>query len=485
MIFGVFQAICSLLFIICWDYYEFSRLNQGKSPFYAACAGLNENLSPTLAKPPKDGDTAAQISKTIGFSGAIMDQFGTVTTPANLGFDEERLDRIPEFFSTYLDSKKFSGLSTLIARGDEIAHFSCQGVQDWDTGAPITPDTIFRIYSMTKPITSVVIMQLFEEGKLRLEHELHRYIPAFKDTQVWESGTWDDYTTKPAERPILIRDLLSHTSGLTYDFMMQHPVDKLYRKNGLAGARAEGLSAKEFVDRAAELPLLFSPGTGWNYSISTDVLGRVIEVIEGEPLDKVFKRRIFDPLGMVDTDFHITEDKLDRFATCYDKYTGTVRVQDKPETSPYLTGKDFLSGGGGLVSTMRDYLIFCRMVAKGGIHNGVRILSPRTVDLMRVNHLEGDKTMLEMGDSAFTEVGLNGTGFGLGFSVLMDQAAAMTTTPVGTYSWGGAASTFFWIDPVEDIVGLSMTQLMPSSTYPIRAQLQQLTYAALMDSNEK
>lgn len=412
-----------------------------------------------------------------------MDQFGTVTTPENLGFDEGRLDRIPAYFQSYIDNKKLAGMSNLIARGDEVAHFSCIGVKDWDTGAPITPDTIFRIYSMTKPITSTVIMMLFEEGKLRLEHELFRYIPAFKDVQVFDGGTWDDYKTKPADRPILIRDLLTHTSGLTYDFMMQNAVDKMYRRNGLAGARATGMTNEEFVNTAATMPLLFSPGTGWNYSISTDVLGRVIEVIEGEPLDKVFKRRIFDPLGMTDTDFHVAKDKVDRFATCYENYTGTVNVQDKPETSPYVHGKDFLSGGGGLASTMKDYLTFCRMIAKGGTHNGVRILSPRTVDLMRTNHLPDNKTMLDMGDSAFTEVGLNGTGFGLGFSVILDQAAAMTTTPAGTYSWGGAASTYFWIDPVEDITAVSMTQLMPSSTYPIRAQLQQLTYAALMESN--
>jgi CubicO group peptidase (beta-lactamase class C family) len=402
----------------------------------------------------------------------------------DVGLISERLAEIPKYMQAYIDSGKLAGVTTLVARRGEIAHFECIGVKDKDTKAPMTHDTIFRIYSMTKPITSTALMMLHEEGKFLLNHPVSRYIPSFKKLKVWAGGTQEAYDTKPCEREMTIRDLLTHTSGLTYGFMMAHPVDAMYRAAGIDGANTVGMTLEEFVEKLSDIPLLFSPGTEWSYSVATDVCGRLVEILSGMSLDKFFETRIFKPLGMVDTAFHVPADKLPRFASNYFKNPVTRKegLMDKGDaTSTYAKPPSFLSGGGGLVSTMSDYWRFCQMLVNGGEFNGARIVSRKTVEFMRLNHLPGDKTMAEMSSSAFSELASEGTGFGLGFAVTLDPAELQQIGSVGNFSWGGAASTYFWIDPEEDMVAILMTQLYPSSTYPLRPQLAQLVYAAIGD----
>ena len=404
-------------------------------------------------------------------------------TPEEVGFSSERLARIPAFFQDYLDRKKVSGMSFLIARGGKIAYQHNMGVKDFDSGSPIDNDTIFRIYSMSKPITSVALMMLYEEGKFRLDHDVSRYIPEFADLAVYEQGGINDYTTKPLDRPMQVRDLLTHTSGLTYGFMFQNTVDRLYRKGAINDAKSSKMTLEQYCIELAKLPLVFSPGSGWNYSVSTDVCGRLVEVLSGMSLEAFFHSRIFEPLGMVDTGFDIAPDKVERLASCYqrDPKTRQASLQDSGSDSSYLGKKTFFSGGGGLLSTIGDYYRFCQMLANGGEYMGARLLSPTTVDYMRINHLPGNKTMGEMGDSLFSENNMDGSGFGLGFSMVLDPVAVAAVGAAGIYSWGGAASTYFWIDPEQDLLAIFMTQLMPSDAYPMRPQLQQLTYAAIID----
>ena len=407
-----------------------------------------------------------------------------IIKPRDLGFDPKRLDRIPEFFSSYVDQGKLPGLAMLVARHGEVAHFSWQGQRYREEELPVEPDTIFRIYSMTKPICSLALMMLHEEGRFELTHEVSRYLPEFKDVAVWDGGSVEEFKTRPAAREITVRDLLTHTSGLTYGFMQVHPVDALYRKAGLNGGFTDKISLAESMTRLAEIPLLFSPGEAWSYSLATDVCGRLVEVLSGETLDVFLENRIFKPLGMVDTGFHVPEEKWSRFAANYEKnpQTKEVRLIDKPDASSiYAAPRAYLSGGGGLVSTISDYYRFCQMCLNGGELEGTRLVSRKTLALMTMNHLPGQQTMKEMDKSAFSETGMDGMGFGLGFSVLVNEADAQATGSLGNYSWGGAASTYFWIDPVEKITAILMTQLMPSRAYPLRPQLQQLVYAALAD----
>lgn len=403
--------------------------------------------------------------------------------PEDVGFCAERLDRIPQYFKSYIDRKKLPGTSLLISRRGKVALRSIQGVMDWDSGEPIKEDTIFRIYSMSKPITSVGLMMLYEEGAFRLEHEVSRYIPGFGDVKVFDGGTADDYKTRALDHPINIRDLMTHTSGLTYGFIADGPVEKLYRRAGLGGARDSEMTLAEFIDELVKQPLVFSPGTSWRYSVATDVCGRLIEILSGQSLDVFFEERIFKPLGMSDTGFTVPKEKIDRFASCYerDPMTKKISLQDSPATSPYLSGQAFLSGGGGLVSTMDDYARFCQMLLNGGELDGTRLLSPITLDFMTENHLPDNQTMQDMGDDSFSETRADGSGFGLGFSVVLDTVAAAAPGSIGAFSWGGMASTFFWIDPQEDLFAIIMTQMIPSTSYPIRPQLQQLTYAAIVD----
>lgn len=405
---------------------------------------------------------------------------GNQISADDLGVSEERLARIPEYFQSYLDKKKLPCLATLVSVGGHVVHENWRGVKDWDTGEPVTPDTIFRIYSMTKPITSVAAMMLFEEGKLRLDHEVYRYIPSFKDVKVWDGGTADAPEVRDPDRAILVRDLFTHTSGITYGFMMAHPVDEMYRREDIGNLNE---SLETFCDRLARIPLVFSPGEKFNYGHSTDVLGRVVEIASGMPLDTFFEQRIFKPLGMVDTGFFVPSENLNRLMACYqrDPLTGKITREDEggAASKNYAARPNYLSGGGGLVSTMSDYHRFCQMLLNYGELDGVRLLASKTMEFMLQNHLPENKTMREMGDELFSETRMDGSGFGLGWSVLMSPVDAMQPGSAGQFSWGGMASTFFWVDPEEDLIGLIMTQLMPSGSYPIRPQFQQLVYAAV------
>src|SRR5262249_14509863 len=329
----------------------------------------------------------------------------------------------------------------------------------------------------------------YEEGEFQLDDPVHRFIPEFADLRVWDDGTPLVYRTTYPERPMNVRDLLTHTSGLTYGFMARHPVDALYRRHGVEGATvlipSEGepsVDLAAMITKLAALPLQFSPGTRWNYSVSTDVCGRLVEIISGLPLDRFLAERIFEPLGMTDTGFCVGAEQAERFAACYAYTAGDPLVlADPPATSRYLTPPTLFSGGGGLVSTAADYLRFALMLLNGGARDGAGVLGRKTVEYMTTNHLPTGGDLASMGQRVFSETTYEGIGFGLGFSVMLDPARAAVVGSVGEYAWGGAASTMFWVDPREELVGMLLTQLVPSSTYPLRREMKALTYASLLD----
>lgn len=404
-----------------------------------------------------------------------------LSDPHDVGLNAERLEAIPQYFQkNYLDTGKLPCMATLVSRGGEVVLENYSGMTHLGEGEPIGPYTIFRIYSMTKPVTSLAAMMLFEEGKLRLDHEVARYIPEFADVQVFDSGDREDYTTRAPDRPMTLLDLFTHTSGITYGFLMQDEPEAIYRKHKIGSAPETLLDMSR---RIAALPLVFSPGTRWGYGHSTDVLGAVVELVAGQPLDEFFKDRIFGPLGMEDTDFWVPEDKIDRLMACYSRHpiTGEITQSDAAgkESKLYAKRPQLLNAGGGLASTVRDYHRFCLMLMRGGTLDSARIISPKTWEFMRQNHLPGGKTIKDMGDKTFSEARMEGNGFGLGGSVLVDPVASMQPASQGNFSWGGLASTFFWIDPAEEMIAIQATQMIPSGTYPIRPQLQQLVYAAV------
>ncbi|MDP3749954.1 MAG: serine hydrolase domain-containing protein [Phenylobacterium sp.] len=405
-----------------------------------------------------------------------------MTRPEKLGFSNERLAKLDRFLQTrYIDSGRLPGAQVQISRRGELVHEGLMGLADRERGKPIATDTLFRIYSMTKPITSIAFMMLVEEGLVALDDPVAKFIPEWKNLGVFAAGVTPQFMTTPPTRPMQMVDLLRHTSGLTYGFQNRTNVDAAYRKLKIGGTTGDG-DMDAFVNHLAKLPLEFSPGEAWNYSVSTDVLGVLIERISGQPFQAFLQQRIFDPLGMTDTGFHVREDQRSRFAACYNATpAGGLDLQDDPETSPYLKASDFHSGGGGLVSTAKDYMAFCRMLGAGGALDGQRLIAPRTLKLMASNHLPGGQDLTKLSRSLFSEATNAGVGFGLGFAVTFDPVAAMLTSSPGEYYWGGAASTAFWIDPVEDIQVVFMTQVLPSSTYPIRRELRTLVYSALTE----
>lgn len=403
-----------------------------------------------------------------------------IDRPEDAGLSRERLARIVPFFQQrYVEAGKLAGLVSVVARAGQVAHVGVSGQRDVAAGAPMTEDTIFRIYSMTKPITSVALLSLYEEGRFQLDDPVSRFIPAWANLRVWSDGTPDGYTTTFPEREMQVRDLLTHTSGLTYGFMNRHPVDALYRRRGVE--RADAADLGEMIDKLGELPLRFSPGTQWSYSVATDVCGYLCELISGQPLDALFEERIFAPLGMVDTGFWVPPDKVHRLAANYAFAADEPLVLlDAPATSTYLAKPTFRSGGGGLVSTAADYLRFAQMLANRGELGGARVLGRKTVEYMTSNHLPGGADLAAMGQRVFSEVPYDGIGFGLGVSVTLDPAKAGVIGSPGDHGWGGAASTVFWVDRSEELVVLLLAQLMPSSTYPIRREMRTLTYQALI-----
>jgi CubicO group peptidase (beta-lactamase class C family) len=408
-----------------------------------------------------------------------MDQ---LTRAKNLGFSAERLARIDAHLKRYVDAGRYPCAQFVLARQGQVVHQSVVGQQDPERGVALAEDTVFRIYSMTKPITCVALMTLVEEGLIALDEPVAKYIPEWKDLGVFSAGAGPYLTTPPA-RPMQVVDVLRHTSGLTYGFQNRTNVDAAYRKLQVEAMHGDH-DLEAFIQQLAKLPLEFSPGEAWNYSVSTDVVGYLVQKVAGKPLSEVFRERIFEPLKMVDTGFFVREDQKSRFAACYDFVPGgKMKLQDDPQKSPYLKPPALESGGGGLVSTAADYLRFTNMLLNGGELDGARILAPKTIRLMAANHLPGDKDLTELSRSLFSESTNAGVGFGLGFAVVFDPPKTLIPCSKGEYYWGGAASTAFWVDPVEEVTAVFMTQLLPSSSYPIRRELRTLVYGALMESN--
>ncbi len=402
------------------------------------------------------------------------------TKPVAAGFAPRRLETLDAFLETrYVDAGCIPGALTLIYRHGEIAHLRAIGLADVERKTPLREDTIFRIYSMTKPITSVAFMMLVEQGLVALDTPVHALIPEWKDLGVYQGGFVGTFRTKRTDRPMLMIDLLRHTSGLTYGFQQSTNIDAAYRKLEIAEGERPG-TLDDMIQRLSTLPLEFSPGTAWNYSVSTDVLGYLVGKLSGMPFPEFLRTRIFEPLGMRDTGFHVPRGGEQRFAACYVATPdGGMKLQDDPARSPFLKPPTLFSGGGGLVSTAADYLRFCRMLLNGGSLDGVRYLGRKTLQLMTSNHLPDGKDLPALSRSMFSEAIYNGVGFGLGFAITLDPRRTMIPGSPGEYFWGGLASTAFFIDPAEDLIVIFMTQLMPSSTYPIRRELRTLVYSAL------
>ena len=404
------------------------------------------------------------------------------TTPEAVGLSGDRLQRITPWMADYVASGKLPGCLTAVMRRGKLAYLAHTGMADPDIGRPVDEETVFRIYSMTKPIVSAAAMTFFEEGRFQLDDPVARFLPEFADTPVWVDGEGGDMRTEPPAEPMKIWHLLTHTAGLVYGARNDTPVGALCRASGIDFSSRNGGDLAETVRRLAEIPLRWQPGTRWEYSVATDVLGRLVEVLAGQPLDEVVQARIFDPLGMSDSGFQVRSEQLPRFAALYTaKEGGIVRDDGSDDTASHARDVTLFSGGGGLVSTAADYLRFAEMIRRKGVFGDTRILGRRTVELMAMNHLPNNSDMAGMGTPVHSETSYEGIGFGLGFSVVLDPATAKAACSPGELAWGGAASTAFWIDPVEEISVVFLTQLMPSSTYPIRRELRSLVYQAIID----
>jgi CubicO group peptidase (beta-lactamase class C family) len=406
--------------------------------------------------------------------------------PAEAGLDPDRLARLDRHFARYVDDGKLAGLLLTVARHGKLAHVAAFGQRDAEAGLPVEPDTIWRIYSMSKPVTSAAAMMLYEEGALALTDPVSKFIPSFAGVRVFAGGSDIRCVSVPATEPVRVWHLLTHTSGLTYGFHRSHPVDAQYRAAGFEWGIPKGADLAACCDIWAGLPLLFQPGTEWNYSHATDVLGRVIEVASGMDLDEFLATRIFAPLGMTDTAFWLPVSDRERLAALYGVGAGGKATRLDQMGSVAQHKPAFLGGGGGLLSTAADYHRFTSMLlgapdSPAGELDGARLLSPRTVAYMTRNHLPGDADLDTFGRALFAEAPFLGVGFGLGFAVVIDAVPGKNLGSEGEYSWGGAASTAFFIDPVTGVTASFFTQLMPSSTHPIRSQLRQLVYQALTD----
>ena len=402
-----------------------------------------------------------------------------VVSPASVGLDGKVMGNIRDYLKEqYVEPGKYVGTLTLVARKGEIAYLDALGFMDRENKKAMQEDAIFSIYSMSKPITSIALMQLYEKSLFRLDDPIHWHIPSWRNLRVYESGLYPNFLTSRPKRHMTIRDLLSHQSGLTYDFMLRTNVDAAYRKTKL---QATG-DLQAMIDTLAQLPLEFSPGDQWNYSVSTDVCGYLVEHFSGMKLDKYFQKHIFDPLGMEDTGFSCAKEKVDRLASLYEQHPkkGPVLVDPGGAKTARVKKRKMLSGGGGLLSTMSDYYRFCFMLLNQGELDGTRIIGRKTLAMMASNHLPDNKDLTEMSQSAFSETTYQGVGFGLGFSVILDPVKTQSLTDVGEYGWGGAASTVFWVNPKEEMVVIFLTQLLPSSTYQVRRELRSLVYSSLM-----
>ena len=402
-----------------------------------------------------------------------------IVTPESVGLDSEQLARVGQHLSKRsVEPGKIPGSITLVARHGQPCYLDVQGQRDVERGAPMTADSILRIYSMTKPVTSLALMTLLEQGLLSLDDAVHRYIPAWRGLRVRKTGSFPLFDTVRCDRHMTIRDLFMHTSGLTYDFMHATNIDAAYRQLQV-GLPQPGYTLQQMIDQLAQLPLEFSPGERWNYSLATDVLGYLVEVISGQSLPDYMRSVIFEPLGMVDTAFEITADKVDRFASCYERNLQKEMVLNDDGQDSHFANRSFYSGGGGLVSTVQDYYRFCQMLLNGGTLDGKRIIGSRTLEFRTSNHLPGGVDMSQFATGNFSETIYEGVGFGLGFANKVDPVGNGYPASVGSYFWGGLASTLFWVDPAEELVVVFMTQLVPSSTFNFRGQLENIIYGAL------
>lgn len=403
------------------------------------------------------------------------------------GFDTDRLDRIATWMQRYVDERKFPGSSVLIHRGGQEAYFHACGARNIEDGLPFERDTVARIYSMTKPITSTAIMMLAELGLFHLDAPVSEFIPSFKDMQALVPGAKRIDQTEAAPTPTL-HQLMLHISGLSYPFNPGLLPELMAEEDILFKSNQGNLA--DMATRVGELPLAFQPGTQWEYSVATDILGRVVEVASGMSLDQFFADQIFAPLGMTETAFVVPEGTGDRFASLYTPLAGsamdlnaaqksddTLRLVDRAGKSPFETTTTF-SGGGGLVGTLDDYMAFTEMLRRGGDAPGGRLLSPRTLDFMMSNHLHGD--IASMGPKSFAEQPMEGMGFGMGGSVVLRPGLTHAPSSVGDFGWGGMASTFFWVDREQDMSVVFFTQLSPSSSYPARSELKALVHGALI-----
>ena len=403
------------------------------------------------------------------------------TDPETLGFATARLDRIDRHFARYVDDGRLAGWQIVVTRRGEVAHASTYGLRDREAGLPVEDDTLWRIYSMTKPLTAVAAMMLWEEGAFQLTDEISRWIPSFADARVFVKGTLTKPVSVPATEPIRIWHLLTHTSGITYPFLQTTTVDALYRAAGLPLSFPRDMPLDVMCDTVAGLPLVFQPGSAWCYGLSLDVLGRLVEVVSGQTLEEFFAERILGPLGMHDTAWWVDEDKAVRLAALYAAGPSQQAVRQDALGDLIRTRPAGFEGGGGLVSTAADYHRFTQMLLRGGELDGVRLLSPRTVRWMTRNQLPGGAEIPQVRNGGMTEYNYDGVGFGFAMAVVMESRASNMYASPGEFHWGGLASTAFWVDPVEQVTAMLFTQLMPSSTHPLRPQLRQLVYSALVD----
>jgi len=411
----------------------------------------------------------------------------SIETPEAVGFSSKRLARIRPVMQGYVEKHGFSGFSTMLARHGKIIHFEQVGWQDRETQTPMSADTIFRLYSMTKPIVCTAFMTLYEEACFRLSDPVAKFIPAFAKLRVLAGNKEAGYQEVDCHRLVTIVDLLTHTSGLTYHFLEDSPVSIQYLESQLGKADQ---TLEEMIDQLAQFPLAFQPGTRWQYSVGIDVIARLIEVISGQKLQQFLRERIFEPLKMADTGFSVPAEKLARLATVYglpDVATSTLSTIaqayergyneriDVEVTHPATNTTSFARGGFGLFSTTGDYMRFAQMLLNRGQLEGVRILAPKIVDLMHMNHVPKSLLPWEIGGPPSM-----GYGFGLGSRVLLNVAESALPGSVGEFGWGGAAKTYYWIDPQEGLIGILMAQYMAGFDEPDK-DFQILAYQALME----
>lgn len=401
----------------------------------------------------------------------VVDAKNTAISAESVGFSSERLDRIAPVMQSYIDQGKLAGTLTLVAKDGKIAYLNAQGMQDRESSTPMSEDTIFRIYSMSKPVTAVAAMALWEQGKFHMFDPISKYLPELADLKVYVSGSGDNMVLEDATSPIRIIDLFMHTSGLSYGFTGSE-VDKLYQQ---LFSKPEELNRDNILAKFAELPLTHQPGTAWNYGVSTDIIGFLVEKLSGKKLGEYMQETIFTPLGMKDTGFHVPASKLPRFAQIYtaDQKSGqTIVMQDEP-LGDFMSDPEIHNAGGGLVSTMQDYLRFAQMLVNGGEINGVRILGRKTVEYMSSNHLP--EQLIPFNQDS------KGEGYGLAMSVTVNPNMSGFMSSKGNYGWGGAASTYFRIDPVEKMVLISMAQFVPIGFHRYHDDFRNLVYQALIE----